>query len=52
MIEISTNLSNTLSVKDIYLRVYHGVNPHGQLRNQRDYTTFGIGVNFNIGQRR
>jgi hypothetical protein len=25
-------------------RFYHGVNPHGQFRNQRDYTQFGIGL--------
>jgi len=47
-----TPLEAPLSVKEIYARWYYGVNPHGQLRNQRDFTTFGIGINFNIGQRR
>jgi hypothetical protein len=27
-----------------FIRYYHGVNPHGQFRNQRDYTEVGIGV--------
>jgi hypothetical protein len=40
-----------LSIKDVYVRYYRGVNPHGQLRNQPDFTTFGVGVNFNLGQR-
>jgi hypothetical protein len=36
-----------ISVLDaIYLRWYHGVNPHGQLRSQRSYDVFGIGLNF------
>jgi hypothetical protein len=52
LVGFRTEAEATLSVKDIYLRFYHGVNPHGQLRNQRDYTTLGFGVNFNIGQRR
>jgi len=47
-----TEAESPLSVKDVYVRFYNGVNPHGQLRNQRDYTAFGLGVNFNIGQRR
>jgi hypothetical protein len=47
-----TPAESPLSIKEIYARVYHGVNPHGQLRNQRDYTTVGIGINFNIGQLR
>lgn len=47
-----TPAESPLSVKEIYARFYHGVNPHGQLRNQRNYTTFGIGINFNIGQLR
>lgn len=47
-----TSAESPLSVSEIYARFYHGVNPHGQLRNQRDYTTFGIGINFNVGQRR
>jgi hypothetical protein len=52
LVGFRTESESTLSVKDVYARFYHGVNPHGQLRNQRDYTTFGVGVNFNIGQRR
>jgi hypothetical protein len=39
------------SIKEIYVRVYHGVNPHGQLRNQKDYWQAGIGVNFAVGDR-
>ncbi len=27
-----------------FVRLYHGVNPHGQFRNQDDYTQFGIGL--------
>lgn len=27
-----------------FLRIYHGVNPHGQFRNQADYTEFGVGL--------
>lgn len=27
-----------------FVRFYHGVNPHGQFRNQKDYTEFGVGV--------
>jgi hypothetical protein len=29
---------------DFFGRVYYGVNPYGQLRNQRNYFLFGIGV--------
>jgi hypothetical protein len=39
------------SIKEIYLRYYRGVNPHGQLRNQSDYWQFGFGVNFAVGDR-
>jgi len=38
-------------IKEIYGRVYHGVNPHGQLRNQKDYWQAGVGVNFAVGDR-
>jgi hypothetical protein len=27
-----------------FVRYYHGVNPHGQFRNQKNYTEIGIGV--------
>lgn len=27
-----------------FLRYYRGVNPHGQLRNQKDYTEMGVGI--------
>ena len=40
-----------LAIKEIYARVYHGVNPHGQLRNQKDYWLAGFGVNFAVGDR-
>jgi hypothetical protein len=40
-----------LAIKEIYARVYHGVNPHGQLRNEKDYWLAGFGVNFAVGDR-
>ena len=52
LVGLRTGADSPLSVKDVYARVYNGVNPHGQLRNQRDYTAFGFGVNFNTGQLR
>ena len=30
----------------VYFRVYHGVNPHGQFRNQKCYTLYGTGLHF------
>jgi hypothetical protein len=39
------------AIKEIYARFYHGVNPHGQLRNQKDYWLAGFGVNFAVGDR-
>lgn len=33
-------------LREIYFRYYEGVNPHGQFRNQRDYTYFGLGFRF------
>ena len=27
-----------------FIRFYHGVNPHGQFRNQKDFTQLGIGL--------
>lgn len=33
---------------DLYIRLYHGVNPHGQLRSQRDFWMAGIGLNINV----
>ena len=30
------------AIKEIYARFYHGVNPHGQLRNQKDYLAGGL----------
>ena len=29
-----------------FIRIYHGVNPAGQFRSQRDYTLIGFGVQF------
>ena len=29
-----------------FVRYYHGVNPHGQFRNQKNYKEYGIGVRF------
>jgi hypothetical protein len=39
------------AIKEIYARFYHGVNPHGQLRNEKDYWLAGFGVNFAVGDR-
>jgi hypothetical protein len=39
------------AIKEIYLRYYYGVNPHGQLRNQDDFWLVGLGVNFAVGDR-
>jgi hypothetical protein len=39
------------AIKEIYLRYYYGVNPHGQLRNQDDFWLIGFGVNFAVGDR-
>jgi hypothetical protein len=39
------------SIKEIYLRVYRGVNPNGQLRAQPDYWQVGLGVNIATGER-
>jgi hypothetical protein len=39
------------SIKEIYLRAYHGVNPNGQLRMQPDYWQVGLGVNIATGER-
>ena len=39
------------AIKEIYARYYHGVNPHGQLRNQKDFWLAGFGVNFTVGDR-
>jgi hypothetical protein len=39
---------HAIGLREWYLRVYYGVNPHGQLRNQDDL--FLIGVGFNFGQ--
>jgi len=31
-----------------YLRFYHGVNPHGQFRNQRGFTLVGLGLRLTL----
>ena len=33
-------------LKAYFFHFYHGVNPHGQFRSQRDYTFFGVGLTF------
>jgi hypothetical protein len=38
----------TIALSHIYFRFYRGVNPHGQLRNQRDFTMFSAGFNFRV----
>jgi hypothetical protein len=38
----------TLALSHIYLRFYYGVNPHGQLRNNPNYTMVGVGLNFRV----
>jgi|TARA_B100000315_G_scaffold245387_2_gene271191 hypothetical protein len=41
-------VSNRFRVlREAYVRIYHGVNPYGQLRTEQEYTLFGFG--FNIG---
>ena len=43
-----TPVSNRFRVlREAYVRIYHGVNPYGQLRTEGDYTLLGFG--FNIG---
>jgi hypothetical protein len=39
------------AIKEIYLRYYHGVNPAGQFRSEKDYWLFGTGVTFALGDR-
>jgi hypothetical protein len=29
---------------NVFFRVYHGVNPHGQFRNQPNFTLIGVGI--------
>jgi hypothetical protein len=50
LLGLRTPEESPLSVKEFYARIYHGVNPHGQLRNQASFTTYGIGITFNVGQ--
>ena len=33
-------------LREYFLQLYHGVNPHGQLRSQKDYTFVGLGWTF------
>lgn len=33
-----------LAIASPFVRIYHGVNPHGQFRNQRDFTVYGLGL--------
>jgi hypothetical protein len=35
-----------IAVREMYVRVYYGVNPNGQFRNQANYFTTGFGINF------
>lgn len=35
-------------IADFYLRVYRGVNPHGQFRSQADYSLIGIGLHVDV----
>jgi hypothetical protein len=39
------------AIKEIYARFYRGVNPHGQLRNDKDFWLVGAGINFAVGDR-
>lgn len=36
---------NERGFTDLFVRVYHGVNPHGQFRNDPSFTMAGIGLN-------
>lgn len=35
-------------IPELFFRFYHGVNPNGQFRNQRDYSLLGFGVHFSV----
>jgi hypothetical protein len=37
-----------LPLRDVFLSVYRGVNPYGQLRTQKDFWSFGLGFTFGI----
>ena len=39
-------VSGAQVLREIYFRVYYGVNPHGQFRTEKDYMFFGMGVRF------
>ncbi len=36
--------NDALGYASPFIRYYRGVNPHGQFRNQKDYTEYGIGL--------
>jgi hypothetical protein len=44
----AATLPARMALTHIYFRFYHGVNPHGQLRNQGDFTMFSAGFNFAV----
>jgi hypothetical protein len=35
-------------ITDFFLRFYHGVNPHGQFRSEKDYFLIGVGLHVDI----
>jgi hypothetical protein len=39
-----TGTGGALGRASPFLRYYHGVNPHGQFRNQRDFRVYGVGL--------
>jgi len=35
-------------IPDLYIRYYHGVNPAGQFRSQRNYSLLGVGIHVDL----
>ncbi len=40
--------ANIFGRTDFHLRLYHGVNPHGQFRNERNFLIYGIGFTVHV----
>lgn len=41
---VKNGAANMIGRPSPFVRFYHGVNPHGQFRNQKNYTEAGIGI--------
>ncbi len=46
MVQRGSGGSAAVPLRAIYFHLYHGVNPHGQFRSQRNYSFFGVGWTF------